>query len=176
MSLATLHPKKDKGDLKYDYYNIWEEDELCDKISKILTDYYEDDREIQAEIQNKFNSNKSIFQNILNKETTRSDIRGFISKMLIENHENKSNLDDLIQKLFLYGSPSINFGILFGLEEISDYIRIKNYFAYATSEKLRARAIDILNKPKYNTLNLNLSNKSIAPIQTFNTLPIFVIR
>ncbi len=160
--------KKPKLTSLYEFNSFWEEIELCDKILKILTEYYEDDRLIQEEIKNKCISDKFIFESILEKESTRSDVRGFIAKLLIENCQKIELLDDLIQKLILYNNPLINFGILYGLEERSDFVRIKNYFANSKQERLNERANEILKN--YKKENVSPQNQFLNSTILFKTM------
>ncbi|WP_229266886.1 HEAT repeat domain-containing protein [Leptospira sp. severe_002] len=86
---------------------------------------------------------KDLLLSIVNTKTERSDVRGFAAKLLIKNSYS-SDLDEIITRILEDTDSLVRFGVLYGLEEIQDFDRIRKLFITDSNIRIQETALEIL--------------------------------
>ncbi|EKO06977.1 hypothetical protein FH593_08435 [Leptospira interrogans] len=120
-------------------------DYICSSIFNILTESIPEQDTIRLEniINHLAKTKKDLLLSIVNTKTERSDVRGFAAKLLIKNSYS-SDLDEIITRILEDTDSLVRFGVLYGLEEIQDFDRIRKLFITDSNIRIQETALEIL--------------------------------
>ncbi|MBM9502380.1 hypothetical protein JWG44_19185 [Leptospira sp. 201903071] len=118
---------------------------VSNSIFEILTETAQNENQVEGILNHLAKVKKDLFLTLINSENERSDVRGYAAKLLIINSR-ISDLDLLASEILRNFDSLIRFGVLYGLEEIEDYDRIRQLFLTDYNKRIKETAIDILER------------------------------